>query len=123
MKDAGKLKNAYMAGIADTLGAEAMAEAGAMENAKLAGKLGMNLGDMASVVYDLDQNKRVLINDGDPNLYAKQGRDMVVIDTYGSYAEPIYMGGRNAQQEEYLQPKTRMDVQKGLDRMRADGVL
>ena len=39
-----KLKDAYIAGVADNLGTEGMAEAGAMENAKLAGKLGMEVG-------------------------------------------------------------------------------
>ena len=59
MKDATKLKDAYIAGIADTLGAEAMAEAGAMENAKLAGKLGMSLGDQASIIQDYDNNQTI----------------------------------------------------------------
>ena len=44
------LKNAYLSGVADTLGAEAMSEAGAMENAKLAGKLGMEAaGEQAAI--------------------------------------------------------------------------
>ena len=73
MKDATKLKDAYLSGIADTLGAEAMAEAGAMENAKLAGKLGMNAGDLASITFDADNRKVTFMNDSDPNLYVRSG--------------------------------------------------
>ena len=67
-KEAGKLKGAYLSGIADTLGAEAMAEAGAMENAKLAGKLGMDMGDQASVV--MSPSRTMFYDDGDPTIYA-----------------------------------------------------
>ncbi len=48
MKDASKLKDVYVAGITDALGAEVMAQAGAASNANLAGKLGMNIGDQAN---------------------------------------------------------------------------
>ena len=55
------LKNAYLSGVADTLGAEALAEAGAMENAKLAGKLGMEVGgEQASITFDPRKNDMLL---------------------------------------------------------------
>ena len=47
---AGALKNAFVNAIADNLGEETMAQAGAMENAKLAGKLGLDVGDQAGML-------------------------------------------------------------------------
>lgn len=61
---AGALKNAFVNAIANELGGEAMAQAGAMENAKLAGKLGLDVGDQASKIYDLKRNQVRETNDG-----------------------------------------------------------
>lgn len=96
---AGALKDAFVNAIANELGEEAMAEAGAMENAKLAGKLGMKAdGDQASLYVMLepahgsphgalyghnDGDDRFRINRGgmnyprgrhDQNMYPHQGK-------------------------------------------------
>ena len=65
---AGALKDAYVSAIADELGGEAMAQAGAMENAKLAGKLGLPVGNQASVLVDLTEGTASQWNDGDPSI-------------------------------------------------------
>ncbi len=61
---AGALKDAFVNAIANELGEEKMAQAGAMENAKLAGKLGMDVGDQAGVMMDLPSGKVFSKNDG-----------------------------------------------------------
>lgn len=70
---AGALKNAFVNAISNELGEEAMAEAGAMENAKLAGKLGLDLGDVAAVHYDLDRGEIFGKNDGDDSQWSHRG--------------------------------------------------
>ena len=69
---AGALKDAFVNAIADELGGEAMAQAGAMENAKLAGKLGLDVGNQATTFYDLPYGNVIYVNDGEPNV---KGRD------------------------------------------------
>ena len=65
MKDASKLKDAYVANIRESLGAEAMAQNAAAANANLAGKLGMQVGGpQASIHYDIPLGEKIMVNDG-----------------------------------------------------------
>ncbi len=41
-----------------------------MENAKLAGKLGLDVGAVSSIINNLDNETITRSNDGDPNIYA-----------------------------------------------------
>jgi len=87
---AGALKNAFVNAIADELGGEAMAQAGAMENAKLAGKLGLDVGDTASIIYDPSAGKVHRYNNGDNrvSIYDQQGNVNEVVERGG--AETMY---------------------------------
>ena len=60
------LKDAYVAGLLDSAGPEVAAEAGSGAMQELAGKLGMEQGQQASVVVDLRSGEAWGNNDGDP---------------------------------------------------------
>ncbi len=89
------LKDAYIKGIAEELGAEVMAEASAMENAKPAGKLGLDVGDQASMIYDSGRGVMTSINDGNPTVsFIDQGKGLIYENSRGhsSSAMPINNG-------------------------------
>ena len=86
---AGALKNAFVNAIADELGGEAMAQAGAMENAKLAGKLGLNVGDQAGVLIDLKNRQYYAKNDHNPITIVTDGSKMNVSNRGQAAANPF----------------------------------
>ena len=66
------LKDAYVAGLLDSAGPEAAAEAGAGAMQELAGKLGMEQGQQASILLDIATGKQERRNDGIP-YYIRKG--------------------------------------------------
>jgi hypothetical protein len=109
------LKDAYIEGIAREAGEEVMAEAGAANLADLAGKLGMEQGQQASELFDLDSQIVTRSNDGDPHVYIKQGREMGRIRDQGA-ANPAY-GGYGAVDSTRMSPKAVWREQQQLNRM------
>ena len=97
---AGALKDAFVNAIADELGGEAMAQAGAMENAKLAGKLGLDVGDQATVYADLDRGTLTGRNDGLPDVYiTKGGRTNHSTANHSWATNPSFVGSAPAHQK------------------------
>ena len=69
------LKDAYVAGLLDSAGPEGAAEAGAGAMQELAGKLGIEQGQQASIEFDLDKGIQYNVNDRSPEVrYKKNGR-------------------------------------------------
>ena len=67
------LKDAYVAGLLDSAGPEVAAEAGAGALQELAGKLGMEQGQQASIHLNLDRDTMTESNDGDGSIYVTRG--------------------------------------------------
>lgn len=95
---AGALKDAFVNAIADNLGEEKMAQAGAMENAKLAGKLGLPVGNQASVLMDLGNQYETYTNDGDRNVYIRgtDGRIGAINDNMRTEFEKHFTDSKHA---------------------------
>ena len=93
---AGALKNAFVNAIADELGGEAMAQAGAMENAKLAGKLGLDVGDQAGMLLDLPSGRVFGINDGNPSYTVKDNNKSLRAQMGPEYGYPVENQGYGA---------------------------
>ena len=67
------LKDAYVSGLLDAAGPEVAAEAGAMANRELAGKLDMEQGQQATVHIDSDRGRQFRSNDDRPNFHVTGG--------------------------------------------------
>ena len=79
------LKDSFINAIATEVGPEGMAAAGAFQNDKLAGKLGMKAGgDTASITYNADTNRETLLNDGiNEKIFIKGGQEIRVPQASG----------------------------------------
>lgn len=93
------LKDSYINSIATEVGPEGMAAAGAFQNDKLAGKLGMKAGgDIATVFADLDEGTVTGRNDGLPNVVITRAGEKVFKND-ASAATPKGTQGRGAHEK------------------------
>ena len=107
---AGALKNAFVNAIADELGGEAMAQAGAMENAKLAGKLGLDVGNQASVTFNIDDGMKTSRADGLDEATAIKNGKSVTYNMPGA-GDPLEARGKMPHQK-VTTPMTRDEFKK-----------
>ena len=89
------LKDAYVQGILDGAGPEASAEAGQAELADLAGKLGIEKSNTASVMFDLNSGDIKGINDGKPYSFITRDGSTTNNGDGENYRYPVD-GGVNA---------------------------
>jgi hypothetical protein len=100
---AGALKDAFVNAIANDLGEETMAKAGAMENAKLAGKLGMEVNSpVATTDVNIMTGNQKMTNDGIQDLILRGPQGAVVLDRIPPAAFPITTKGYGASAERSL---------------------
>ena len=99
-----ELKDAYIAGIVDSLGGEAMAEMGAAENAALAGRLGREVGgEQAGMFVNLSGTPTIIQkNDGNPRLVIADGNRVKTVKDQ-SAANPLSGRGYGAKSADVIQ--------------------
>ena len=95
-----------------------MAEAGAANLADLAGKLGMEQGQQAGVLYNLDSGEALLRNDGDDLVRARRGGKNYELyrDTNNpSTMYPVTGGGRGADDFYKMTPRAEHQINEQLN--------
>ena len=92
------LKDSYVSGLLDSVGAEAAAEAGAVAMQELSGKLGMEQGNTAGAVFDLENGVYLGKNDGNPRMVIRDG-NMRMVQAAPQYAGNPVKGGRYGAEE------------------------
>ena len=106
------LKNSYVTGIINAMGGETPKRV----DPQLSGSLGMEQSKNASVHYNLDTNKEILLNDGNPIMTITKGGKTKGVNVeerwpgqgkdYYAYPDPDAGTGKNGYSIHQIKPET-----------------